>query len=132
VLYLNNFKIQVAKTGIMFNKEQLLQLTYQHLMSNNLTKSAAVLLEEAVLSPLPTKQAKSRLSYKTTTSVEGIPKTTSLAYHSYFHGSSIESRNTDFVVSLDSIVTGYLRNQHFLCPAPMMVHILQENLIIKR
>ncbi len=93
----------------MFDKEQLLQLTHQHLLDNNLTKSAAVLLEEAGLSSLPAKQAKSRLSYKTTTPVESIPKTTSLACHSCFHGSANESGSTDAVVSLDGIVTGYLR-----------------------
>ena len=46
----------VAKTRIQFNEKQLLQLIHQHLLSKNMVDSAAMLIKEAGLPPLPVKQ----------------------------------------------------------------------------
>lgn len=67
----------MAQTRIQFNEKQLLQLIHQHLLSKNLVESAAILMKEAGLPPLPVKQASSSFPpYRTTGNTPATPSRT--------------------------------------------------------
>ena len=78
----NEFEVSVAKihkagvvaqTRITFNEKQLLQLIHQHLLSKNMTESAAHLIKEANLPPLVVKQPVSNFPPYRTGSTPSTP-----------------------------------------------------------
>ena len=90
------FLFQVAQTRIQFNEKQLLQLMHQHLLSKNLVESAAVLLKEAGLPPLPLKQASSnfppyRTSNSSPSTVRGATRIAAVASTSSGASSSLSA-----------------------------------------
>ncbi|RZC39992.1 protein mahjong [Asbolus verrucosus] len=113
----------VAQTKIQFNDRQLLQLIHQHLISKGFPDTAAMLVKEANLgnsvTPICTHQpTKFRYSNTLTPSRQtNSDLIVRVPTQSIFEEPTSPPEQPR--VTLDSIITEYLTNQHALCKNPM-------------
>lgn len=109
----------ISQSRIHYNEKQLLELVRDHLATKGLSESAAALAKEAKLEPLPVPTPSTS---KPNHIVNGLPLTPARKGKTSF---GFQEPNTGKIkergVTLDTIVTEYLTNQHSLCKTPMAI-----------
>jgi len=108
----------ISQSRIQYNEKQLLELVREHLVAKGLVETASTLAKEAKLANVP-------LALPSTSKgliVNGLPLTPSRKGKSSFGFQAPHPGTTkERTVTLDTIVTEYLTNQHSLCKTPMAI-----------
>jgi len=97
------------QTHISYNSRELLQLMHRHLLNAGMARSAAVLAEEAAISPLPSSDIAPSMSSSSSSTTSTTTTTT---------GTAVAPEES---TSLEGIVLQYLRDQHHACAHPIQV-----------